>query len=253
MRGIIFRRRLISGFVLAAVCSMCPAFGQDNAGESTWKFVPAPESTEDVSSLPIVSSPWDEAIPPSVPAPQEAAPQQLTYVPPPAPTLPSTPPILRPRPIIPSKRLAAANRGERSDQQFSEEQIRAAINFVASSGDNGGQPPRRAPTVPSPMPSRRQGKPFQNMTEDPTISPWLNLDRSEDLEELPNYYAFVRPQLDQMRTNDANQQNLLHLQREVQNVSTAVVGPQYGNSGLGPTGHTARYMDTAQYYGRWGN
>jgi hypothetical protein len=158
-----------------------------------------------------------------------------------------------PRPLIPSRQLAAANRGETVAAQLAEEQVRAALGYNpnAMPGQAVVQMPRRTPIVPSPQVARRQTKPFQTLMRDPTINPWLNLDRLENLVELPNYFTFVRPQLDQMETNRRSRADILHLQREVQNVSTSVVGPQYGATALPGTGHSARFMDTAQFYGRW--
>jgi hypothetical protein len=157
------------------------------------------------------------------------------------------------RPLIPSRQLAAANRGQMLSGPVSNEQARSVIGYngSATSSQTVTQMPRRTPIVPSPRSAHRQGKPFQTMRRDPTISPWLTLDRSEDYVELPNYFTFVRPQLDQLETNRRSQADILHLQREVQSVSTSVVGSQRGSAGVPPTGHTARFMDTAQFYGRW--
>jgi hypothetical protein len=94
----------------------------------------------------------------------------------------------------------------------------------------------------------RQGKPFQTVYREPTVSPYLNLHRDEvNNEGAPNYFAFVRPQLDQIEANRAQQREIQQLRGQLPANST-VVGPQYRTSDLPGTGTPARYMDTAQFY-----
>jgi hypothetical protein len=259
MRRLSYRPLCFSGLLLLMACSLSPAFGQDHAGQSTWKIVAAPESSDAPAVPQNTSSKWEEAYAP--PAPLERPAARLPSGPtassrssqPTSPSALQATPQPLPRPIIPSRQLDAANRGEMPSTPLTNEQVRAALGYNgnAASGQTVTQMRRRTPIVPSPQSARREGKPFQTLMRDPTITPWLNLYRFEDLSELPNYFALVRPQLDQLDTNYRNQSDITHLQREVRNVSTAVVGPQYGTAGMPPTGHTARFMDTAQFYGRW--
>jgi len=246
------------GLLLLMACWLSPAMGQDDAGESTWKIVAAPESGDESFVSPDASSVWEEPYAPPAPLARPAARPPLPSAANPAPA-PFAPPSTAkaapsplPRPLIPSRQLAAANRGERLSAPLSEEQVRAALEYINSmASSQTSQARRRTPSVPSAQPDSRNGKPFQTLEGDPVISPWLNLDRSEDAVELPNYFTFVRPQFQQIETNRRAQADIQFLHREVQNVSTAVVRPQYGSGSLPPTGHTARFNDTAQFYGRW--
>lgn len=254
-----FRHPIFPWVSLLLACWACPAFGEDPASQSTWKIVSSSESNEGLATPRDSSSVWDESFSPAPstterPAavlPPTPTAQSPLNQPAPSATVHSAP--QRPRPLIPSRQIDAANRGEFLNTSYSAEQVRAAIgyNSNAAASQAAAQMPRRVSSVPAPQPARRGGKPFQNVAQDPTITPWLNLYRPEDLSELPNYFAFVRPQIEQLDTNRRAQTDILHLQREVQNVSTAAVGPQYGATALPPTGHSARFMDTAQYYGRW--
>jgi hypothetical protein len=111
------------------------------------------------------------------------------------------------------------------------------------------QQPRRTPIqVSGSRPMFRQAKPFQNVHRDPTVSPYLNLYRDElNSDSAPNYFAFVRPQLEQLEANRMQERDLQQLRGQLQTSGT-VVGPQYRASGLPGTGTPARYMDTAQFY-----
>lgn len=236
-----------------------PAFGEDPAGQSTWKIVASPESSESAGTSYDSPSVWDEPLRrdpfpsarPTAVVPAAPIVQSPPSQPAPSAKVQSAP--QRPRPLIPSRQIDAANRGEFLNTSYSAEQVRAAIgyNSNAAASQSVAQLPRRTSSVPAAQPSRRGAKPFQNVAQDPTITPWLNLYRPEELTELPNYFAYVRPQMQQLETNRRAQTDILYLQREVQNVSTAPVGQKYGATALPPTGHSARFMDTAQYYGRW--
>jgi hypothetical protein len=109
--------------------------------------------------------------------------------------------------------------------------------------------PRRTPIQASaPRPMFRQAKPFQAIYREPTVSPYLNLHREEgNSESAPNYFALVRPQIDQIEANRMQQRDIQQIRGQLQSTST-VVGPQYRASGLPGTGTPARYMDTAQFY-----
>ncbi|MCI0491970.1 MAG: hypothetical protein L0Z07_03420 [Planctomycetes bacterium] len=129
-------------------------------------------------------------------------------------------------------------------------QARQALSFYGgySARATLGQLPRRTPIQSAPpQPMQRQLKPFQTVQATPTISPYHNLNREETADNLPNYFTFVRPQLQQIETNQAQQRDLQRLQRQLGTVSTTVVGPQGGaaTNAAAP----ARFMDTAQFYG----
>jgi hypothetical protein len=107
--------------------------------------------------------------------------------------------------------------------------------------------PRRPPIQPnSPRPIRRQAKPFEESDPEPTISPYMHLDRDEDeIPGIPNYFAFVRPQMEQLQANRMRQSEIRHLRGVLQNMSAP---PSQAARSLGTT-TSARFMDTAQFYG----
>jgi hypothetical protein len=105
------------------------------------------------------------------------------------------------------------------------------------------------PTVPSPQTGRQAYKPFIGASNGPTVSPYMNLYREEELDTAPNYYSFVRPQLDQLEQNDRQQQELTRLNRQVQRMSYGTSAAGTAPAGTPSTGHRVRFGDTAQFYG----
>jgi hypothetical protein len=95
----------------------------------------------------------------------------------------------------------------------------------------------------------RGHKPFQHASRGSTISPWLNLDRPETPEELPNYFTFVRPQFEQNEINGRQQREILRLERKVQQASYGTAPA--GRSATPATGHGTRFGDTGHFYGGW--
>lgn len=91
----------------------------------------------------------------------------------------------------------------------------------------------------------------------PTVSPYLNLFQNNRnggpiSRALPNYYSLVRPQLQQNRINN-NQQQLIQQQNTVidqlqQNVQ--VLQQQPGNV---VTGHNSWFLNTSRYYAQAGS
>jgi hypothetical protein len=134
-------------------------------------------------------------------------------------------------------------------------QTRQSLGFYGgySARTTLSQMPRRSPIRSGPaLPMQRQLKPFHTVHRDPTVSPYLNLYRSEeDNEAAPNYFAFVRPQLEQLDENRMQQRAIQQLNGQLQSMSSTVATPGYQSSGMPGTGTPARYMDTAQFYGGW--
>lgn len=130
---------------------------------------------------------------------------------------------------------------------------RAMPRFAARSVVS--QPTTRFPWRPAIQPqgqrsARRVSKPFEQVDRDPTISPYLNLDRDDDEQQIvPNYFTFVRPQMEQMETNRLQQRKIQQLQGQVQGMTTSGVAPQGATYRSPGTGSSARFMDTAQFYG----
>jgi hypothetical protein len=111
--------------------------------------------------------------------------------------------------------------------------------------------PRRPAIQPQGSRSlRRVSKPFEHVDRDPTVSPYLNLDRDDDEQQIvPNYFTFVRPQLEQIQTNRLQQHEILQLRGQVQGMTTMGGAPQSATYRASGAGSSARFMDTAQFYG----
>jgi hypothetical protein len=111
--------------------------------------------------------------------------------------------------------------------------------------------PLRTPIQPSGSQAiRRAAKPFETIEREPTISPYLNLDRDEDESQIvPSYFTFVRPQLEQVQTNRLQQRELQRLQGQVQGISMQGVAPPPAAIRAARVSAPARFMDTAQFYG----
>jgi hypothetical protein len=132
-------------------------------------------------------------------------------------------------------------------------QTRQALNFYGGYAARAtlSRQPRRTPVQSSPPPPMyRQVKPFQTIYRDPTVSPYLNLHRDEASNEgAPNYFSFVRPQMEQIEANRRAQRDIQQLNGQLQGLSGSALRPQYQVHELPGTGTPARYMDTAQFYG----
>jgi len=98
------------------------------------------------------------------------------------------------------------------------------------------------PKLPA-IPKHAQGKPFQSVQSQPAISPYMNLYRNDtNANSLPNYFAYVRPQIQQMEANRQQAAELQKLRGQLQNMSSGGGGQQ---SGMATSAH---YMDTGQFY-----
>jgi hypothetical protein len=72
----------------------------------------------------------------------------------------------------------------------------------------------------------------------------LNLYRDEERGVgIPNYFTYVRPQLEQLEANRTQQRELQQLRGQLHSASAATA-PQFNTQRS-----AARYMDTAQFYG----
>jgi hypothetical protein len=96
----------------------------------------------------------------------------------------------------------------------------------------------KAPAAPS------RGKPFQAVQMEPAVSAYLNMYRRDsDGGNVPNYFAFVLPQLEQQEVSRQQAAELQRLRGQVQSL-----GATAGASTPSNMAAHARYMDTAQYY-----
>jgi hypothetical protein len=219
--------------------NVSPSRGEEQA--VTLVFRPPAPSVQQVSFTNTAPAPPLPALPaPPAPATPELAAQRAT--------------TRTPTPQFP--RVGATSRAyfhALSEPQVTN-QTRQALGFY------GGYParatlsqlPRRTPLRHSAPSARRPTKPFEVVHNEPTVSPYLNLHRDEQEEEsAPNYFAFVRPQMEQLEANRLQQRAMQQLRGQLQTMSSTVAGPSYHDGRIPGTGTAARYMDTAQFYGRF--
>ena len=99
---------------------------------------------------------------------------------------------------------------------------------------------------PQPVQVARASKPFSGTVRTSTITPYLNLDVRQSAVGLPNYYAFVKPRLDQQRTNRKQTQRIQRMQRELRMASTpGIVSP---DGGIPTTGHSTQFLNMGSYF-----
>ena len=89
---------------------------------------------------------------------------------------------------------------------------------------------------------QRPFKPYSNVTTTPTVSPYLNLFRDEAEGAIPNYHAFVQPQLQQQEIVRQQRRELDRLQRQVR---------QAGYNAPAKVAGGARFGDTGRFYSGW--
>jgi hypothetical protein len=107
------------------------------------------------------------------------------------------------------------------------------------------------PVASLPQSTRRPTKPFQDQTERPTLSPYLNLLRDDRASQgIPNYQMFVQPQLEERAAAQRKQIQSERTQRRGQAVAASPVG-QSAEPVQAGTSTAAHFMDTAQFYGAW--
>lgn len=91
----------------------------------------------------------------------------------------------------------------------------------------------------------------------PTVSPYMNLFRNNN-SPVPNYYSFVRPQLNQIQVNQEQQALLMRQNSEIQGLQknllqTRTDGPVSGSPSWFQTpGSRSTFMNTSGYYSRAG-
>jgi hypothetical protein len=220
-------------FIVSSSCLLAASFISPAEAENRSIAVfRAPEIVQ-TSAETSVTPPFEQ----SATAPDPSAPEPTTSLPP---------------GVVP--RLGASRAG--SMQPFIEPQVnsqtRQALSFYGGQSARAtlSQMPRRTPLqTSSSRPLHRQEKPFQNFNHEPTISPYLNLDRDEERgDAVPIYHTYVRPQMEQYELNRMQQRDLHQLRGQVQSMTPTVAGPQYQTNRMPGTGTQARFMDTAQFY-----
>jgi hypothetical protein len=217
---------IVASFSMTITLTGSMLFGRDDLRTSMFR-----ELTSDQPAPPPVQSA------PTEPAPEAAAvaPQLVSASPAAAsPRISSpSPKVIQPPVTPPMVRPASFYGGNSARQTMSQFPRRAAIR-----------------TNPRPA-SRRQPKPFETAEHEPTISPYLNLDRDDDeSQNIPNYLTMVLPQFEQMQVNRNQQREIQQLRGQLQSMSTNVgPAPAYEVNRSSGMASSARFMDTAQFYG----
>jgi hypothetical protein len=110
--------------------------------------------------------------------------------------------------------------------------------------------PVRTVTPPAPLPVKTAAaiKPFSQFGSNPAVTPYLALDQRESDFGLPNYYLYVRPQLDQQTVNQTQQQQYRRLQQQVRRGVAGAIVPTGTSGGIPTTGHSTQFMNIGGYY-----
>ena len=102
--------------------------------------------------------------------------------------------------------------------------------------------------APSQLPQLNGHKPFQNIHRGPVVSPYMSLDIPESATGLPNYYAFVQPQLEQRATNEAQADEIRRLRQQVRRSGRPEQVSKSSNAGLPTTGNSSQFMNLGNYF-----
>ncbi len=108
---------------------------------------------------------------------------------------------------------------------------------------------RQAPIVRRAYQPVENNKPFQNVRQRSTISPYLALDALENNVGLPNYYLSVLPQLQQQEANDAKAIELRRLQQQVRTANAAnQQGFNSPNGAVRPASYSSQFLNNGSYF-----
>ena len=209
--------------------SSSPAFAQQSAAVSTIRLTSAAEPASDSSSYDSNAQSNQS----SVEQPQAAPPIQQSEQPAVQPTRSLAPPIVH-TPVE-----APADEPHEDAGRFLRQprgSVGARPDAWARAGSIG---------VAALQTTRRGGKPFQAVQSQPTISPYLYLNAgTSSASPMTNYFAFVRPQLEQQESGRQQQREIQQLRTQLQKISSNGTGSQPSAN----TNSAAHYMDTAQFY-----
>lgn len=93
------------------------------------------------------------------------------------------------------------------------------------------------------------GKPFQNVSRQPTISPYLSLDLvADDGTALPNYYAFYKPKREQQLAIESQQAEILKLRQRVRSAGSTAELSRNSVRSMPTTGSSSQFMNLGNYY-----
>lgn len=91
-------------------------------------------------------------------------------------------------------------------------------------------------------------KPFSNVPRGPAVSPYLALDMVQDAESVPNYFAYVRPQLERQQAVQKQARQMRQMEQQLRMAQMPGVATSGLNGGLPTTGHSSQFMNTGSYY-----
>lgn len=216
---------VIASLVVALTTPSAPAFAQQDAAGSTIRLTSASEPASDSTSYDSKAQSHQPAVeqhqdaPPMLPSAQTN--QSSSFAPPVVHTPVASPTINRTR--MPAGFYASP-------------EARSTLNQLP------GPAPVQSPS--SPQTIRRGGKPFRAIPSQPTISPYLYLNAgTNSASPMTNYFAFVRPQMEQAESSRQQQREIQQLRSQLQRMSSPGAGSPSANSNS-----AAHYMDTAQFY-----
>lgn len=218
---------VIASLVVALTTPSSPALAQQSATGSTIRLTSATEPARDSAS-------YDSNAQANQPvAEQRQAPPPIQQaerpVDQPNPSL--APPIVHAPVEAPS-----LNRTRMPAGFYASPAARSTLNQLPG--------PAPVQSVPRLQTTRRGGKPFQAIPTQPTISPYLYLNAGTNTATpMTNYFAFVRPQMEQAESGRQQQREIQQLRSQLQKMSSNDPGSQSAKQNA-----AARYMDTAQFY-----
>jgi hypothetical protein len=209
---------VIASLVVALTTPSAPTYAQQSAAGSTIRLTSASEPASDNSSYDSNA----QAIP-QIQSSEQPADRSVRSLAPPIVHTPVEAP--------------AMNRTRMPAGFYASPEARSTLNQLP-----GPAPVQSAPRLQT---TRRGGKPFQAVPTQPTISPYLYLNAgTNQASPMTNYFAFVRPQLEQAESGRQQQREIQQLRSQLQKMSSTGGGSQASAN----SNAAAHYMDTAQFY-----
>jgi hypothetical protein len=218
---------VIASLIVALTTPSSPALAQLEAVGSTIRLTSASEPVRDSSSNDSNAQPNRSAVKEHQAVRSMQSAQAVDQ-----PVRSFAPPIVH-TPV----EAPAMNRTRMPAGFYASPEARSTLNQLP-----GPAPVQSAPRLQA---TRRGGKPFQAIPTQPTISPYLYLNAGTSTSSpMTNYFAFVRPQLEQAESGRQQQREIQQLRNQLQKMSSTGTGSQ---SSPNPNS-AAHYMDTAQFY-----
>ena len=124
-----------------------------------------------------------------------------------------------------------------------------ALSFYGGSAAMAYSAPRARPLPPPrPVNLAPNAKPFTGVQQTSGVTPYLGLDAARETDNsLPNYYTYVRPQLDQQRMNQVQLAQFRRLQQQVRTASSPGVAMS-AHGGIPTTGSSDQFQNHGGYY-----